>query len=125
VNRKAKMLKTATGLAAASMFWMACAAVHADNVPTVAVSSPSTTVSFRDLDLQRPGDVARLYRRLNAAADLVCGPRAFDVFYYTLPKYRACVADAVQKAVAHINQPALSAYSRLQLEQSASLLVAR
>ena len=111
-------------IAAASMMWMACTVAHAD--ATVVVerhAAPSVTVSFRDLDLQRSGDVARLYRRLKAAADLVCGPRAFNVFYNTLPKYQACVDDAVQRSVAHINQPALSAYSR-QVTQSGTVLAA-
>jgi UrcA family protein len=111
------------GIAAASILWMACTVVHADNVSVVAERpAQSTTVSFRDLDLQQPGDVARLYGRLKAAADLLCGPRAFNVFYYTLPKYQACVDDAVRRSVAHIHQPALSAYSRQQLTQSATTL---
>jgi len=101
------------GVALVSAFGIACAVARADNAPTAQrPSASSIAVSLRGLDLQRPGDVARLYRRLNAAADQVCGSRAFNVFYYTLPKYQACVDEAVQKAVAHLNEPALSAYAR-------------
>jgi UrcA family protein len=109
-------------ITAASTFWMASAVVRADNAPLLERPSPSTTVSFRDLDLQRSDDVARLYRRLEAAADQLCGPRAFNVFYRTVPAYRACVADAVQKAVARINQPMLSGYSRQRLTQARTIL---
>jgi UrcA family protein len=109
-------------ITAASTLCMACAVVHAENALLQERPSPSTTVSFRDLDLQRSDDVARLYRRLRAAADTVCGPRAFNIFYRTLPAYRACVDDAVQKAVARINQPALSGYSQQHLTQSATIL---
>lgn len=125
------LLKTriALAVATASTLWLACAA-RADNVsqgqsPSQSItvnsrdhqSAQSIKVSFRDLDLQRPDDIARLYRRLNAAADQLCGSRAFNIFYYTLPQYQACVDDSVQKAVAHIKQPALTAYFRQQLIQ--------
>lgn len=125
------LLKTKVGLGivAVSTLWVACAAdadpasegQRASQSITVNSSdreaSQSIKVSFRDLDLQRPGDVARLYRRLNAAADQLCGSRAYNIFYYTLPQYQACVDDAVQKAVAHIKQPALTAYYQRQLMQ--------
>lgn len=123
------LLKTKAGLGivAVSTLWVACAAdadpaspgQHASQSNTVnspdREASPSIKVSFRDLDLHRPGDVARLYRRLNAAADQLCGSRAFNIFYYTLPQYQACVDDSVQKAIAHIKQPGLTAYYRQQL----------
>lgn len=97
---------------AASALWMACSAVHAEDALVVLQRpSLSTTVSIRDLDLQRSDDVARLYQRLTAAADRLCGPRAFNIFYYLMPQYQSCVDDAVHKAVKRINQPALSAYS--------------
>jgi len=103
-------------VAAASVLAMACAAARADDTPVVVHASPSSSmvVSIRDLDLQRSGDVERLYSRLNIAADQVCGTRAFNVFYYTYPRYRACVDNAVQKAVAQIHQPGLTAFSRQQ-----------
>lgn len=120
------LFKSTIGLsvAAASALWMACAAVHAEDA-LVVVQRPllSTVVSFRDLDLQRPDDVARLYHRLGAAADRLCGPRAFNIFYYLMPQYQACVDDAVQKAVTRINLPALSAYSRQRLMAYSPTLV--
>jgi len=125
------LLKTKVGLgiAAAATLWVACVAdadpasqgLRASQPITVNSSdrqaSQSIKVSFRDLDLQRPDDIARLYRRLNAAADQLCGSRAFNIFYYTLPQYQACVDDAVQKAIAHIKQPAVTTYYRQQLTQ--------
>jgi UrcA family protein len=107
------VLKTKIALAGAAVVALCtvCPVLHADE----GAPSPSAKVSFQDLDLQRTRDVARLYERLSAAADSVCGPRAFDIFYQTLPQYQACVDDAVQKAIAHINRPALTAYLRQRL----------
>jgi len=125
VNRGVNMLlKTRIGIGAAASALMVCVLAHADNAPLVERPSRSTTVNYQDLDLRRSGDVARLYRRLSAAADQVCGSRAFNIFYYTLPKYRACVDDAMQKAVLDINQPALTVYHQQQTH-SAILLVAQ
>lgn len=95
-------------LAAASVFCVAGAAAHADETLAVQVLNQrplSTTVDFRDLDLKQPKNVARLYDRLNAAADGLCGPRLYNIFYNVNPLHQACVDAAVQKAVARLNLP--------------------
>ena len=63
----------------------------------------STVVSFRDLDLSKPEDAARLYARIRHAAASVCPSRWED-----LPQ-RGCYDAAVAAAVARINKPLLSA----------------
>jgi len=113
-------------IAAGLALSLAGAAAQAEEALVVAHHpSLSATVEIRDLDLRRSEDVARLYHRLNAAADSVCGPHAFDVFYYLQARYHACVEDAVQKAVTRFNIPSLTAYAQQQRAQSDRALLAR
>ena len=63
----------------------------------------STVVSFRDLDLSKPADAARLYARIRHAAARVCPSRWED------QPQRGCYDAAVAAAVARINKPLLSA----------------
>jgi UrcA family protein len=74
----------------------------------VAVADPrdeSRTVKFADLDLSNPSDAHVLYRRIRAAAQVVC---SYDFFATDTDKAR-CVRGATADAVTRINQPALSA----------------
>lgn len=69
--------------------------------------TPSKTVDYSDLNLQQPKHVALLYRRIESAAGYVCktlaGPDAEHVI-----RYRACVAEAVERAVNDVHAPLLS-----------------
>jgi UrcA family protein len=74
----------------------------------VAVADPgdeSRTVKFADLDLSNPSDAHVLYRRIRAAAQVVC---SYEFFATDTDKAR-CVRGATADAVTRINQPALSA----------------
>jgi UrcA family protein len=73
-----------------------------------APAAPSVVVSYRDLDLSRPGDVRTLYRRLQHAAASVCVP----VSQLELSRYMAwqrCYNSALDSAVMAVRSPELLA----------------
>lgn len=70
----------------------------------------SMSVRYSDLSLDRPGDVKTLYRRIEAAADQVCGPREMTGSHLAAPSYLQCHHAAVKQAVQAVANPALSAY---------------
>jgi UrcA family protein len=76
-----------------------CAVGAAD--PSVA----SRTVKFADLNLSDPSGAHVLYRRIRAAAVVVCS----HYFFATDTDKARCVRDATADAVSKIDQPALSA----------------
>jgi len=70
---------------------------------------PSRVVAFGDLDLNRDSGVATLYSRIRSAATEVCDP--LDVLLVKLIRARFdCREDAIARAVADVNSPALTAY---------------
>ena len=74
----------------------------------VAAADPgaeSRTVKFADLDVSNPAGAHVLYRRIRAAAQVVC---SYDFFATDADKAR-CVRDVTADAVTTIKQPALSA----------------
>ena len=76
----------------------------------------SLTVHYADLNLDRPTDVATLYRRIAFAAQDICGPRLLTGSHLPEPGYQVCFNDAVAGAVARVDRPALSAYHQQRLE---------
>jgi UrcA family protein len=68
-------------------------------------SAESRTVKFADLDISNPSGAHVLYRRIRAAAQVVCS----YYFFSTDTDKAHCVRDATADAVTKINQPALSA----------------
>ena len=96
--------KLLTGLAV-SFISLAGANAYAD-LPN------SSTVHYKDLDLNRPHDVAKLYNRITLAADRVCGPRSLTGSHYKIADYESCYADAIAQAVAHVDQIAVTSYYR-------------
>jgi UrcA family protein len=68
-------------------------------------------VSYSDLNLDRPEGIEALYKRVHSAAANLCAPagtRDTGGLAYTV---QPCIADATSRAVATINNPALTAYS--------------
>lgn len=65
----------------------------------------SRIVKFADLNPANPSDARVLYRRIRAAAQVVCS----RYFFATDTDKARCVRDATTEAVIKINQPALSA----------------
>jgi UrcA family protein len=68
-------------------------------------SAESRTVRFADLNLSDPSGAHVLYRRIRAAAQVVCS----HYFFATDTDKARCVRDATADAVSRIAQPALSA----------------
>lgn len=69
----------------------------------------SVKVSFADLDLNKPADAATLYKRIQRAAQVVCGPRVSGSELWRMYDARRCVQRAIGDAVAQVNRPTLSA----------------
>jgi UrcA family protein len=93
--------------AAVAVLSLAAAAAYADT--TSVNHSPTQVVRYKDLNLDHPRDVARLFSRISSAADRACGPSSFGGY----PKstvYQNCYSDAVARAVERVDQPALTAY---------------
>ena len=98
-----KMLATATALLFNVSFGCAL------SIPTRADTSdiPSVTVKFADLDVSRPAGATKLYGRIQGAANLVCS--AHDRSNFTAQaNFKACVKDAIGRAVAKVESPALN-----------------
>ena len=64
-------------------------------------------VNFADLDLSRDSGVATLYSRINAAAREVCRPQDF---WSERMRGFDCRYEAVARAIADVNSPALTSY---------------
>ena len=79
-------------------------------------SAESRTVKFADLDISNPSGAHVLYRRIRAAAQVVCS----SYFFATDTDKARCVRDATADAVTKINQPALSAVYNANNKTSAS-----
>ena len=104
-----KMLATATAL----LFNVSLGS--ALSVPASADASdiPSVTVNFADLDISRPAGATKLYGRIQGAANLVCS--AYDHSSLTAQaNFKACVSDAIGRAVAKVESPALNMVYRAQ-----------
>ena len=70
-------------------------------------SLPTRRVSYADLDISKPAGAKILYRRIEAAAREVCVPGTREVVRATAPE-RACINQAIDMAVKHVNSVALS-----------------
>ncbi len=90
-------------LGAAAAFAPAIASAAYSDSPNSVVSS-ERVVRFHDLNLGRGDDVATLYARIRRAAVEVCSSSAASAVQ------RDCYQDAIAKAVARVNSPALNAY---------------
>lgn len=67
-------------------------------------------VRFADLNLGSEAGLQALYRRLENAADNVCGPESVLGSRAVSAEWRACVASAVRAAVLSIDRPNVTAY---------------
>ena len=82
--------------------------VLASSLSVVSVADPSAvsrTVTFGDLDISTPSGAHALYRRIQAAAQVVCS----YYFFATDGEKARCVRDSTADAVTKIDQPGLSA----------------
>jgi UrcA family protein len=91
--------------------------VLASSISVVSIADPSAasrTVTFSDLNISTPSGAHVLYRRIRAAAQVVCSHH----FFLTDTDKARCVRDATADAVTRINQPALSALYNANYETS-------
>ena len=68
---------------------------------------PKQTVSYQDLNLKSDAGIKVLYRRIQNAADQVCGNTDTRDLQVTSAK-RACIERAISNAVAAVNSPMLT-----------------
>jgi UrcA family protein len=73
------------------------------------VNVKSETVRYDDLRLISAVGAAVLYGRLHRAAERACAPLDGKTPQLA-SRYRACVGDALSKAVADVNEPVLTKY---------------
>jgi UrcA family protein len=95
-----RVIGTALVIAAASMIAAVASAKGEDRV--------STVVSYGDLNLSQSGDVARLYARLKYASEKVCYIGADNRNVRRFHLQAACIQDALNTAVARVNEPKLT-----------------
>ena len=102
-----KRLTTATALLLS--FTLGSAASVPANADTGTI--PSVTVKFADLDISRPEGAAQLYGRIKTAAYSVCSSfEGRDLAAQA--NFKACINDALARAVATVDSPALYAVYR-------------
>lgn len=87
--------------------WMVSVA-RADNAP----AQQSLRIQVSDLDLSKSSDVATLYARIKSAAVQACGNDVVTGSRLPSSSKKQCLSQAVDGAVAQINNPSLSAYHR-------------
>ena len=98
MNTFAKYRVTAAVLAT-----LVCGAALADAFP-----DPSQTVSYGDLNLKSQAGVATLYQRIKKAAYEVCQIPVGTHQIRIEQEFKACKADAVDRAVGQVNLPLLT-----------------
>ena len=72
-------------------------------------------VNYADLDLNRSEGAATLYSRIRSAAKYVCRPGS-DNWEWT-PSTNRCTEQAIARAVADVNAPALTSYHAAHTRQ--------
>ena len=70
----------------------------------------SVAVRYSDLNLDDAAGVAKLYARLQAAAEKVCDTGYRPQALFLAHGWRACVTAALEQGVAAVDRPALTAY---------------
>jgi UrcA family protein len=93
--------------------WMVSAA-HAENAP----AQQSLRITVSDLDLSKSTDVATLYSRIKSAAVQACGADVVTGSRLPSGSKKQCLTQAVDGAVAQINNPSLSAYHKQESTKS-------
>lgn len=89
-----------------------CEAFAGAPEPPAAEGVRQITVHFEDLNVDHPAGAALLYRRIQHAAQGVCGEPQLPGSRMESLHWRRCVAQAVERAVVALDRPALTAYYR-------------
>ena len=114
---KAFVTKSALALSlTAALSWPVVPA-HADRIiGGVTVSSaPTITVSYAELDINKPRGLEVLYSRIERAAKSVCNFEDSPRQLAQMRQAKACYRTAVDDAVRQINRPTLTALHRTKV----------
>ncbi|HEY0435757.1 MAG TPA: UrcA family protein [Phenylobacterium sp.] len=89
---------------------IACPALAAAQPPQPR-TEPTTAIRYADLNLATPTDAAKMLKRIRRAAAEVCaaspGQDGNDI--YAIEGFESCYAQSVQRAVAKLNAPLVTA----------------
>src|SRR5262249_14623984 len=88
---------------AAAVMAVAAAPAAADPAP------PSVTVQKADLDLSQPRDAHIMLRRIEAAADNVCGADVAHAYPHTRATYESCRGRTITRALGGLRAPLVNA----------------
>jgi UrcA family protein len=80
------------------------------NAASAGVPEGQQAVRVGDLDLNKSADVARLYKRIRAAAESACGAGPVTGTRLPTSGQRNCVEEAIATTVAQLHNEQLSAY---------------
>lgn len=97
--------------------WLSDASATEPRV-TTGIEASRTIVNFADLNIDTPQGASALYGRIRHAAQGVCGDPQSPGSRMTSPAWRSCVAQSIDRAVAAVDRPALTAYHRLHSAHS-------
>jgi UrcA family protein len=75
-----------------------------------AAEVPSVTVRYADLNLDQQAGVKQLHKRLQVAAENVCGTPVSPGRRFVSDAWKVCVEDALESAIVKVDSPALTAY---------------
>jgi UrcA family protein len=121
MSRKPKILINAAVLLLAAVWQYGAFA----STPPAGEDIRRITVHFDDLNLEQPRGVAVLYRRVRLAAEQACGEPQRPGEAILSSDWRACVAQAVERAVVTVDRPALTAYHRQHTRSDHETLTAQ
>ena len=82
--------------------------------------APSQLVQFADLDVSSSEGATLLYSRIRSAARTVCEPVDARTLEAKIPRH-GCEDQAVERAVAQVNAPALARYYNLRTGRTISV----
>jgi UrcA family protein len=109
MNAMIRYVKLKT-VVACSLFATSLSSLAAVNIPATSEDGhPSRVVKFADLDLTHSKGAAALYTRIRSAAREVCLPQYNWVMEMRVISDQ-CRDEAIARAVADVNAPALTAY---------------
>jgi UrcA family protein len=109
------MKSTFASFALIGMTVAACVGVGQASAATPEGDVPTIVVRYQDLDPSQARDAARLYQRIESAAQQVCS-------YYQpvgpagMQQYRACVDSAIASAVAHVRSEEVTQIREAKLQ---------
>jgi UrcA family protein len=123
MNRHVHLRTAIPGLLLSTLMGSLCA------FDMAAAAEPSTDfvtrrINYSDLDLSRKAGAAALYSRIKSAARQVCDPLGASELWVSYTQVRLCVHQAIDRAVADVNAPALTSYHQARTGQPLRLAVA-